>query len=73
MISVSKGLCCPVGSLLGGTKEFIAKARRFRKMMGGTLRQVGVLAQPAIIGLTNMIEPLKVDHEMAQRLANGLK
>lgn len=44
MVSVSKGLCCPVGSLLAGSKAFIAKARRFRKMMGGTMRQVGVIA-----------------------------
>ncbi len=59
MISVSKGLCCPVGALLAGPADFIKKAKRFRKLMGGTLRQVGVIAAPAIIGLTEMVEPLK--------------
>jgi threonine aldolase len=73
MVCVSKGLCCPVGSLLAGTTEFIKKARRFRKLLGGTMRQIGVIAAPAIIGLTEMVEPLKTDHEMAKRLAEGLK
>jgi hypothetical protein len=59
--------------MLAGTSTLISKARRFRKMMGGTLRQVGVLAQPAIIGLTQMIEPLKEDNAMAKKLADGLK
>lgn len=73
MVCISKGLCAPVGSILAGTKEFIRKARRIRKMLGGTMRQVGVLASCGLVALDKMIEPLKVDNEMAIRLASGLK
>ena len=69
MFCLSKGLCSPVGSLLVGTKEFIFKARRLRKLMGGGMRQVGVLAAPGIISVNKMTERLGEDHAKAKRLA----
>lgn len=64
-ICLSKGLCAPIGSLLAGTKEFIDKARKGRKLMGGGMRQVGILAAPGIIALNKMTERLKDDHQNA--------
>ncbi|MEG2288955.1 MAG: low specificity L-threonine aldolase [Clostridium sp.] len=72
MFCLSKGLCAPVGSILAGNKEFIAKAKKYRKLMGGGLRQCGVIAAPALIGLKEMIPNLKVDHEKALLLAKEL-
>lgn len=69
---LSKGLCAPVGSLVLGTKEFIATAKRNRKLMGGGLRQVGFLAAAGIVSLEKMIPRLKIDHENADYLANKL-
>lgn len=69
---VSKGLCAPVGSLLCGTSEFIHRARRIRKMLGGGLRQAGVLAAPAIIAIEKMTTRLEEDHANARKLAEGL-
>ncbi len=69
---LSKGLGCPVGSLLCGTREFIDKARRVRKLFGGGMRQVGVLAAPGLIALETMIDRLAEDHESARRLAQGI-
>lgn len=69
---LSKGLCAPVGSLLVGTKEFIKKARKYRKMLGGGLRQSGFLAAAGIVALNEMTERLAEDHENARILANGL-
>ena len=73
---LSKGLACPVGSVVVGSKEFIWRARRARKLVGGGMRQVGVLAAPGLIALrdgpTGMIERLADDHANARRLANGL-
>ncbi|WP_352419411.1 low-specificity L-threonine aldolase [Proteiniborus sp.] len=73
MFCLSKGLCAPVGSMLAGSKEFINKARRFRKMLGGGMRQAGILAAAGVVALTNMIERLSEDHENAKLLAKGLK
>lgn len=69
---LSKGLCAPIGSILCGTKEFIEKARRGRKMLGGGMRQVGVLGAPGIIALRDMSKRLHIDHENAQYLADLL-
>jgi threonine aldolase len=68
----SKGLSAPVGSIVCGTEEFVAKARRARKMVGGGMRQVGVIAAPAIVALETMIDRLAEDHENATLLAEGL-
>ncbi|KYO64813.1 low-specificity L-threonine aldolase [Thermovenabulum gondwanense] len=72
MFCLSKGLCAPVGSMLVGTKKFIDKARKFRKMLGGGLRQAGFLAACGIIALEKMTKRLKEDHENARILAEGL-
>ena len=69
MFCLSKGLSAPVGSLLTGPKDFIDYARRVRKALGGGMRQVGVLAAPGIVALTEMIDRLKEDHERAKMLA----
>lgn len=69
---LSKGLSAPVGSLLCGPKEFIIEARRNRKMVGGGMRQAGVLAAAGIVALESMIERLAEDHANAKRLAEGL-
>jgi threonine aldolase len=69
---LSKGLAAPVGSVLCGPAEFIATARRWRKMVGGGMRQAGVLAAAGIIALTEMVERLSDDHDNARRLAEGL-
>ena len=73
---LSKGLACPVGSVVVGTREFIWRARRARKLLGGGMRQVGVLAAPGLIALrdgpSGMIERLADDHANARRLAEGL-
>lgn len=72
MFSLSKGLSAPVGSMLAGSKEFIERARRVRKMLGGGMRQAGVLAAAGIIGLTDMVNRLEEDHRHARRLGEGL-
>jgi threonine aldolase len=72
MFCLSKGLCAPVGSLLAGTKEFIQEARMKRKIMGGALRQVGILAAAGIVALKDHTSLLAADHERAKRLAQGL-
>jgi threonine aldolase len=68
----SKGLGAPVGSILAGTGEFISRAFRYRKMLGGAMRQAGILAAAALYALDNNIERLAEDHENARRLAEGL-
>ncbi|MBI5839085.1 MAG: low-specificity L-threonine aldolase [Chloroflexi bacterium] len=73
MFCLSKGLASPVGSMLVGTKKFIARARHLRKMLGGGMRQVGVLAAAGIISLEKMIERLDDDHARARKLSDGLK
>ncbi|MDR2480303.1 MAG: aminotransferase class I/II-fold pyridoxal phosphate-dependent enzyme [Treponema sp.] len=72
MFCLSKGLCAPVGSLLAGTQEFIAAARLKRKVMGGGMRQAGILAAAGIIALTEHPQLLAADHQRAQKLAGGL-
>jgi len=71
-VCLSKGLGAPVGSVIAGNKEFIAKARRLRKALGGGMRQAGVLAAPAIIALEQGAQRLQVDHDNARLLADGL-
>jgi len=71
-ICLSKGLCCPVGSLVAGSSEFIVEARRNRKLLGGGLRQAGFLAAPAIVALTEMVDRLADDHARARQLAEVL-
>jgi threonine aldolase len=72
MFCLSKGLCAPVGSMLVADRERIDYARRLRKALGGGMRQVGVLAAPGIIALTQMTGRLKDDHARASRLARGI-
>jgi len=72
-ICFSKGLGAPVGSVLVGSKEFIHKARRVRKVIGGGMRQVGMLAAAGIYALENNIERLDIDHQHADLLAEGLR
>ena len=72
MFCLSKGLCSPIGSILCGTTEFIEKARRNRKILGGGMRQVGVIAACGIISLEKMINRLGIDHENAKYLAENL-
>ena len=73
MVALSKGLCCPVGSLLLGSKERILKARGVRQLLGGGMRQAGVLAAAGLVGLRHMIPRLAEDHENARRLASALE
>lgn len=70
---LSKGLCAPVGSLLCGSKEFIKQAHRVRKMLGGGMRQAGILAAAGLIALEKMSLRLGEDHARAKTLADGLK
>jgi threonine aldolase len=69
---LSKGLCAPVGSVLCGSKPFIAEALRLRKQLGGGMRQAGVLAAAGIVALEEMVDRLAKDHAHAQALGEGL-
>lgn len=71
-VCLSKGLAAPVGSLLLGSSAFIARARRWRKMVGGGMRQAGILAAAGKLALTEQVAQLKIDHENARYLAQGL-
>ncbi|MET8052270.1 GntG family PLP-dependent aldolase [Streptosporangium sp. NPDC005286] len=71
-VCLSKGLCAPIGSVLVGDRAIIAQARRMRKMLGGGMRQAGMIAACGIIALTEMTGRLAEDHEKAARLARGL-
>lgn len=71
-ICLSKGLSAPVGSLVCGSEEFISKARRIRKMLGGGMRQAGIIAAAGIIALEKMVDRLSEDHINAKKLAVGL-
>jgi threonine aldolase len=73
MFCLSKGLVAPVGSMLVGTRKFIARARHLRKMVGGGMRQVGVLAAAGLISLERMTGRLGQDHTRAAKLAEGLR
>jgi threonine aldolase len=72
MFCLSKGLCAPVGSLLCGSADFVASARRARKIVGGGMRQAGIIAAAGIVALAQMIDRLAEDHRRAKRLAKGL-
>ena len=72
MFCLSKGLCAPVGSILCGSAEFIAEARRARKVVGGGMRQAGILAAAGIVALEQIAPRLAEDHVRAKRLAAGL-
>lgn len=69
---LSKGLCAPVGSVLCGSRDFIYRAHRVRKQLGGGMRQAGILAAAGIVALETMIERLDEDHLHARLLAQGL-
>lgn len=71
-VCLSKGLGAPVGSVLVGTADFIARARRWRKMVGGGMRQAGVVAAGGLFALEHNIDRLATDHDNAERLAEGL-
>jgi threonine aldolase len=73
MFCLSKGLASPVGSILAGSQKFINRARHVRKMLGGGMRQVGVLAAAGIISLEKMTKRLSDDHIRARKLAEGLR
>lgn len=72
-VCLSKGLGAPIGSLVAGPKSFIQRVHRFRKMFGGGMRQVGIIAAAGIYALDHHMERLKEDHLNAKRLALGLK
>ncbi|MEM2110532.1 MAG: low-specificity L-threonine aldolase [Candidatus Bathyarchaeia archaeon] len=72
MFCLSKGLSCPVGSLVVGSNEFIERARKMRKILGGGMRQAGIIAAPGIIALEKMINRLEDDHRNARFLAEGI-
>ena len=69
---LSKGLSCPVGSIIVGSDDYIQEARRWRKMVGGGMRQVGVLAAAGIVALDSMVDRLAEDHANARKLSEGL-
>ncbi len=69
---VSKGLSAPVGSLICGSREFVEKARKWRKMLGGGMRQAGVIAAAGIVAIQKMVNRLAEDHATARRFADGL-
>src|SRR5438132_4920200 len=73
MFCLSKGLSAPVGSMLAGSAAFIDHARRMRKMVGGGMRQAGVLAAAGLCALNEMVDRLADDHANARRLAEGLQ
>ena len=69
---LSKGLSAPIGSILAGPAEFVHRARRTRKILGGGTRQAGIIAAAGIVALTEMVDRLAEDHVNAKRLAEGL-
>lgn len=72
MFCLSKGLAAPVGSLLAGSREFIARARKHRKLFGGGMRQAGILAAAGLVALREMVGRLAEDHANAHRLGELL-
>ena len=74
MFCLSKGLSCPVGSIVAGAHDFISKARKYRKMLGGGMRQAGIIASFGIVALeSKWIKRLEEDHENASLLAEGIE
>jgi threonine aldolase len=72
MFCLTKGLSCPVGSLVVGDRDFVREARRNRKIVGGGMRQAGIFAAAGIVALNEMVDRLEEDHRNARRLAEGL-
>jgi threonine aldolase len=72
MVTLSKGLCAPAGSILAGRRGLIEEARRVRKQLGGGMRQVGILAAAGLVGLATMTRRLGEDHENARLLADAI-
>jgi threonine aldolase len=72
MFCLSKGLCAPVGSMLVGSEAFISRARKNRKIMGGGMRQAGIIAAPGIVALEKMTKRLEEDHQKAKYMAQKL-
>ena len=70
---LSKGLAAPVGSMVVGTKEIIDKAKTFRRMLGGNMRQAGIIAAPGVVALKKMVKRLQEDHDNAQYLGKELE
>ena len=73
MFSLSKGLSAPVGSVIAGPRDWVAQARKWRKMLGGGMRQAGHLAAAGIVALETQVDRLQEDHQNARTLAQGLK
>jgi threonine aldolase len=71
-VCFSKGLGAPIGSIVAGTRPFVARTHRFRKMFGGGMRQAGILAAAALYAIENNVERLAEDHANARRLAEAL-
>ena len=69
---LSKGLACPIGSIVCGSKDFVSEARKQRKIVGGEMRQTGIIAAAGIVSLETMIDRLADDHDSAKYLATGL-
>jgi len=69
---LSKGLAAPVGSVICGSKDFVAEARRTRKILGGGMRQAGIIAAAGIVALDTMVARIQEDHDNAARLARGI-
>ncbi len=72
MFCISKGLAAPIGSMVVGTREFIEEARRVRKVLGGGMRQAGIIAAAGIVALNTMVDRLAEDHRRARILAEGI-
>lgn len=72
MVCLTKGLSCPVGSILAGSRAFVQRAKEVRRRIGGGMRQAGVIAAPGIVALETMVDRLAEDHRTARRLAEGL-
>ena len=72
-VCLSKGLSAPMGSIIAGSRDWIEQARKWRKRLGGGMRQSGLMAAPGIIALTKMVDRLEEDHFLAKKLAEGLQ
>lgn len=70
-VCLSKGLSCPIGSMVVGTKEFILEARRLRKALGGGMRQIGILGAAGLVALNQIVPILGKDHQKTYRVAKG--
>jgi threonine aldolase len=70
---LSKGLAAPVGSMVVGSQEVIDHAKSYRRMLGGSMRQAGIIAAPGIVALTTMVDRLQEDHDNAAYLGDGLE